>query len=153
MKKKTGQAVFEFVIASLILFSVIFYTMNYVSSDFNVRHDSFISDRLEINVIRVSDMLMSTNGIVDTWPYLNAGKMDTLNVSCYNDYTGTLDDFGLKEEIPYTRYTNMRINVSDGLTTYIGCGFEPPERKESAEITRYGLLPGNNVGEVRISLW
>lgn len=157
---RKGQAIFEFIIASLILFSVIFYTINFLSMDFNMRHERFLTDHLESNSIRVSGMLMNPDtGIIDSWPALSQSKMNTLNTTCEMDYIGTLDDFGLREELPYVRYIHIKLTVTDlGSNTYLDCGRSPPGGVETAEVTRFAFLPSppyptDEIAIVALSLW
>ncbi|UCD03136.1 MAG: hypothetical protein JSV63_00680 [Candidatus Aenigmatarchaeota archaeon] len=154
---KKGQAVFEFVVASLILFAVIFYTINFVSVDFGMRHERFLTDHLEGNALRVSDLVMSPSvGIVSSWPDLSTVKMGALDASCAADYIETLDDLGLREELPYARYTHMKLTVIDlDSVVYVDCGRSAPEGTETAEVTRFGYLPApiNEIAIVSISLW
>lgn len=154
-----GQAVFEFIIASLILFSVIIYTINVVSSDFNLRHNHFLSDRLEGNVIRVSDLLLSEHqyGLTGDWPRLDQSKLDAFEAFCNppNDYTAVLEAFGLKEVAPYTRYTHMNVTVLDSDDVYVvNCGRTPPETVGKAVITRFAFYPSNDeIARIDVTLW
>jgi len=152
-----GQAVFEFVIASLIIFSVIFYTINYISMDFGMRHNHFMSDVLEDNAMRVSDILLSSHqdGIVTEWPRLSTAKMTGLNTTCSTDYIATLQRLGLKEGLPYVRYIHMNITAQDNAgTTYINCGRTPPENVGKAVATRFGILPSTKrIVRIVVTLW
>lgn len=157
---RKGQAVFEFIIASLIMFSVIFYTINFLSMDFGARHERFLTDHMESNSIRVSDLLMNPDtGIIGSWPTLSRSKMITLENDCEQDYTGTLDDFGLREELPYVRYIHMKLTVTDlDSNSYLDCGRSPPENVETAEVTRFAFLPSppyptDEIAIVELSLW
>ncbi len=154
-RKRKGQLVFEFVIASLILFSVIFYTINFISSDFNLRHNRFLSDRLEGNAIRVSDILLSNNqnGLTSGWPLLDQDRIDEFMIQC-GDYIGTLKEMGLKEEAPYVRYIHMNVTVTDSSPqTYLSCGRSPPENAAKAVVTRFALSPGNRIARIDVTLW
>ncbi len=98
-------------------------------------------------------------GIVDSWPALSQVKMNSLDTACGLDYTGTLDDFGLREELPYVRYTHMKLTVTDSdSNVYVDCGRSPPEGAETAEVTRFALLPSppypaDEIAVISLSLW
>ncbi|MCD6496254.1 MAG: hypothetical protein J7K54_03210 [Candidatus Aenigmarchaeota archaeon] len=155
MRYKKGQIVFEFVIASLIVFAVIFYTIAFVSGDFNSRHVRYSSDRLEENAVRVTEMLAGStgNGIFSEWPKLDTVKMQDFQSMCTTDYIGLLDNLSLREESPYISYIHMNLTVSDGTTTYINCGRTPPEGEGKAVINRYGLSPANKIARISLFLW
>lgn len=154
-RKMKGQAVFEFIIASLILFSVIIYTINVISSDFNLRHNHFLSDRMEGNVIRVSGILLSEHqyGLTGDWPRLDQDKLDAFDEFCASDYTSVLEAFGLKEVAPYTRYTHMNVTVSDSVKVHVNCGRTPPETVGKAVITRFAFSPTNEIARIVVTLW
>ncbi len=151
-----GQIVFEFVIASLILFSVIIYAISFIAGDFNARHGRFLSDRLESNAIRVSNLLLSDHrgiGIVDVWPNLNQVMMNDLVVKKCGDYPSLQDSLGLREESPYVTYIHFNITVADESTTYVNCGREPPEDVGKAVVTRYALSPSKKVAKIGVTVW
>jgi hypothetical protein len=151
-----GQVVFEFVIASLILFSVIVYTISFIAGDFNTRHGRFLSDRLESNAIRVSNLLLSNHkdiGIVEVWPQVNQGMINDLMDEC-NDYPSLQESLGLREESPYVTYIHFNITVADDSTTYVNCGREPPEGIGKAVVTRYALSPSKNtIARIGVTVW
>jgi hypothetical protein len=153
--KLKGQIVFEFVIASLILFSVIVYTISFIASDFNTRHGRFLSDRLESNSIRVSNLLLSDHkdiGIVGVWPETDQNMIDDLMVEC-GDYPSLQESLGLREESPYVTYMHFNITVADESTMYVNCGRELPEGTGKAVVTRYALSPSKSVARIEVTVW
>ncbi len=153
---KKGQVVFEFIIAALIVFSIIFYSINFISGDFGLRHNRFMSDRLESNALRVSDMLLSNhqNGIIGTWPRLDAVKMAAFDAECDANYIDMLPKLGLKEGAPYVNYIQMNIQVADS-SSYVTCGRTPPDEIGKATVTRYAVSPSpsNEISTIVVTLW
>jgi hypothetical protein len=151
-----GQMVFEFVIASLILFSIIFYTLSFLASDFGMRHGSFVSDRLESNAIRVSNILLGTheNGIVGDWPVLDQASIDAFGTKCNDEYRPLQNSLGLREESPYVTYMHFNITVADKTKTYLNCGREPPAGVGMGSVTRYALSPPpEEIVRIDVTVW
>ncbi len=146
-----GQMVFEFVVASLILFSIIIYTISFLSNDFNMRRNSFISDRLESNALRVSNILLGSqeNGLIGEWPRLDPNK---LIASC-GDYRSMQKSLGLKEEEPYVKYMNFNVTVEDSSGVRRTCGRDPPESTGSGHVTRYALAPSDEIAKIDVTVW
>ncbi len=157
MKRKKGQVVFEFIIAALILFALIFYSINYVSRDFDSRHARFSTDALESRVLRVSEYILSSgNGIIGEWPYLSSGMMATLDNDCSSDYELFLESINLRQTFPYEKYTHINIMVitTESDAVLLSCGRTPPDRGGSATVTRYVLDPGSGeIARVDITIW
>ena len=151
-----GQLVFEFVIAALILFFVVIYTINYVSDSMNLYHASFVSNYFESRSIQVSDVLLNdpVNGIVREWPLLSMGKMSGLENLCDNDYYLVLERFDLDRKASYDRPLHLYVSVdSINGTNYMVCGSVPPPRTEKATTTRFGLLPSSDIARVEVTIW
>jgi hypothetical protein len=158
-RKKKGQAVFEFVLAALILFSIVIYVITYLSNSFNLHHNAFESNRLEGNAMRIADYLLSdrVGGIAYEWPLLSKSLMASLNSTC-NDTAGegyfdVLERMNLIEEEPYVYYTHMKIMAvgKDG-KIYIDCGRTPSEKAKNAVVTRYGVVE-DQITKINITVW
>ncbi|MFH0956715.1 MAG: hypothetical protein V1813_02535 [Candidatus Aenigmatarchaeota archaeon] len=154
-----AQAVFEFIIASLIMFSIVIYTISYLSSSFATHHDISKNADLQSKAMRVSDMLTGGNdaGIFSEWPNLDTAKMQQLNDSCAgNDgYFNTLDRLGLNESYPTIKYNRLQILASgeDG-TVYIKCGRTPVEEAASGKVMRFGYVPDDGVlANITVTVW
>jgi hypothetical protein len=154
-----AQAVFEFIIASLLMFAIVIYTISYLSSAFAAHHEIATTADLESKAMRVSDMLTGDTdvGIFSLWPELDKGKMQGLNNSCDgNDgYFYTLDRLGLNETYPAMRYNRLYILASskDG-DIYIDCGRVPVEDAASGQITRFGYVPGDGkLANITVTVW
>ena len=160
-----GQLVFEFVIAALMLFAIIIYTINYLSINSNLYHERFLSNILESKAMQVSEILMNdpNNGIIEQWPILDMVKMTSFENDCDTDYVGMLQDFSMIDNEPYTELHHMSVvvNSSDG-TLYLDCGRSPPSipiiwyrAASKAMVTRFGYLPPpvDKIATVEVIVW
>jgi hypothetical protein len=151
-----GQLVFEFVLASLILFSVIIYAITYMTGSVGSYHGEFVSNSLESWVVKVSDVLLRSpeRGIVSEWPMLDSNKYAQLESECQSDYDMVIERFGLVRKVTYDRPLHLYVSVEgvDGVT-YMTCGNVPPQRINRATITRFALLPSNDVARVMVTVW
>lgn len=157
--KKKGQAVFEFIIASMILFSIIIYTISYLSSSFATHHGIASTADLEAKALRVSDMLASDNsiGIFSAWPNLSLSKMAGLHSYCGDEpndgYFRTIGRFGLNESSPSTKSNRLQIMVTGiDKTVYVNCGRTPVGKTPSGYVTRFGFVPGPAPGSGQLAL-
>ena len=164
-KKMKGQLVFEFVIAALMLFSIIIYTINYLSINSNLYHERFLSNMLESKAVQVSEILLNdpVDGIVDEWPLLDTVKMSAFESSCNSDYEETLRDFNLIDDFPYSElhHLSVVVNATDG-QVYVDCGRTPPpiqniwyQAASKATVTRYGYIPppGDKLATIEVVVW
>jgi hypothetical protein len=160
-----AQAVFEFIIASMILFSIIIYTISYLSSSFAMHHGIAGTADLEAKAMRISDILASDNkiGIFSTWPNLSVSKMNILHTTC-NDATGdgyfrTIGRFGLNESSPSSKYNRLQIMVVGAdKYVYVNCGRVPVGKVASGYVTRFGFVPGaapgsGQLAQINVSVW
>lgn len=164
-KKMKGQLVFEFVIAALMLFAIIIYTINYLTINSNLYHERFLSNMLESKAMQVSEILMNdpVNGIVDEWPLLDTAKMSAFNDSCDDDYVSMLYNFSMIDDFPYTELHHMSVvvNGTDG-QVYVDCGRTPPtipviwyQAASKATVTRYGYVPPpeDKLATIEVVVW
>jgi len=152
-----GQLVFEFILASIILFSIIIYTIDFMSSNMRLYNAEFLKNFLENKALQVSEILMNdpVNGFVTEWPLLSLGKMRDFNETCYDvdNYIELLNNFSLVEQEPYSTYYQLSIVVNGSGTKYVDCGRQPPQKITRATVTRFGLLPSNDIATVQIMIW
>jgi hypothetical protein len=152
-----GQMVFEFIIAAMILFAIVIYIINYISYAAGIYHSDFISSYLESRALQVSEVLMSDpeKGLVTEWPLLSQGRMSSFNVTCNQKYLELLDNFGLREQLPYSKTYHLSVLVvSSSGKKYVDCGRTPPEKVTSAMVTRFGMLPSRReLAMVEVAVW
>ncbi len=153
-----GQMVFEFVIAALILFTIIIYVLNFLSSMMGVYHARFVGSSLESKAIQVSEVLMNdpVEGLSQEWPRLDGEKMSDFDAECQDadGYMALIKQFGLVENEPFEMYHHMNImvNATDG-TGYVNCGRTPPARMTRSVVTRFGILPSGGLATVQVMVW
>jgi len=165
MEKKKGQTVFEFILAAIVLFSIIIYTLTFVGGEVSLFSDNFDSDRMESKIIQVSESIINPHSkysIVYEWPVFDRNKMIIFNNNCNGDYVSLLNGLGLYKTDPLGGQHNIHLMVradvlTQPITTVIECGRRPDdlvERPRVFEIKRIGIdsQTGYPV-ELKIWLW
>jgi len=153
-----GQMVFEFVIAALILFTIVVYVINFLASAMGAYHSRFSGSFLESKAIQISEVLMNdpVEGLSYEWPQLDAEKMADFDAGCQDvdSYIALIGDFGLVENEPFEIYHHMSImvNSTDG-TSYVDCGRTPPEMMTRSVVTRFGVLPSGGLATIQVMVW
>lgn len=155
MNRKKGQAVFEFVISTILFFAVIFYILNFLNATiftFNAEYNNAV---LESKSVQVSELLLkdkgkwysgkpSIVGLASEWPVLNETKIINFNNYCNSEsnYINLIDNFNLGRR-------KFNINVTTDSDTYI-CGPSVPDVSRSVT-QRFGLLEDDS--KVRVTVW
>ena len=165
MKYKKGQTVFEFILAALVLFSIIIYALSYTGDEVSFFTNNFDSDKMESKVIQLSESLLnpfSDYSIAEEWPVFNRSKMNAFNNICNNNYPTLLNDSELYETDPLGGQHNIHLMVradvlTQPVTNVIDCGRRPDdlvERPKVFEIKRIGIdsQTGKPV-ELKIWIW
>jgi hypothetical protein len=161
MGKKKGQLVFEFLMAVLILFGIIIYTVNFLFANMNLYHSQFMSNFLESKALQISEVLMNdpTMGFVSAWPHLDTGKISDFDLNyCQSGDPDPylfklLPDYELFEPVPYFRYHHVRITVESPTSTLLDCGRTPPGKVSKSRVTRFGYLPSAEIANVTVIVW
>lgn len=157
-----GQMVFEFLVAGMVFFAIVLYSLNFL----NVQVSSFSSeskrDFMQSKTIRVSGMLMGADGTVGLAEdnEFNITRIREFNTT-YCDpgdpetYEDLINDLYLYERGMYGRSAkNVKISLSK-LTgeSVLECGMEIPSGNfERSDMVRFGLLDGETA-ELRVVLW
>ncbi|MBN2101841.1 MAG: hypothetical protein JW716_03145 [Candidatus Aenigmarchaeota archaeon] len=165
MRSKKGQTVFEFILAAIVLFSIIIYTLTYVGGEVSLFSNSFDSDKMESKIVQVSEALLnpySKYSISDEWPVFNRNKMIIFNNTCNGNYPTLLNDLQLYKTDPLGGQHNIHLIVkaevlTQPITTVIDCGRMPTdlvERPRVFEIKRMGTdsVTGLPV-DLKILIW
>jgi len=152
-----GQIVFEYVIAVFILFSIIIYSINVLSTIVSGYHSRFLNSFMESKALQISEVLMNDpkNGVVKVWPQLDTDKMTAFDQTCRDTdgYMDLLKAFGLMESEPYEVYHHMNIVINQSTTKFVDCGRSPPEKMNKAVVTRFGVLPSNKIATMQVIVW
>lgn len=163
-----GQMVFEFVVAAVIFFGIIFYTINYLNSSVSAFSGDLYINNLETKVVQISELLVHSSGVWDDstpktvglskkWPVLNMTKIQLLDDFCnYTaNYTYLLQNLGLEESRfggTQTYSIKIRINESDNPVALLDCGPSLPE-KRMVNIKRFALSEDNKILRINVWLW
>ena len=86
MNRKKGQAVFEFVISTILFFAVIFYVLNFLNVTIFTFNSEYTNAILESKSLQISELLVKDKGLWDSgepsivglaseWPVLEEGKI------------------------------------------------------------------------------
>jgi hypothetical protein len=150
-----GQLVFEFVIAAVIMFSIIVYSISFLNNRMDAYHTGFVSNSMESKAVKVTSMLLNQGcGIVGEWPMLDSGRCALLESECENDYDSVLARFGLERRVSYDRPVHLQISIEGlGGASYMTCGNSPPERVSKVAVTRFVLLPSREIARLRVTVW
>jgi hypothetical protein len=146
MKRKSGQAVFEFIIAAVLFFAVIFYIINYLDTSVTNYSAGSQFNLLEAKTAEISEYLVYVN-LTEEWPLLSYTNIADLDWACNDDYSGLLKRFDLGER-------KFKLQVNEGPKLLLDC-----ERtrvvpdKERAEIERFALSENNTILSVRVVVW
>jgi hypothetical protein len=159
MRGRKGQLVFEFVIASVFFFYMVFYVINYLNSAALVFANDFYVNSLEFKSLHVSEVLLHSRGtwngnvplapgLAVEWPVLNSTKIQYMDAYCISDYYGLLE----KLDVDYGTGHGIRIEINRTGGNMMECG-HIPEGIVNTKIERFALSEGNEVLFVGIWAW
>lgn len=146
MKRKRGQAVFEFIIAAVLFFAIIFYIINFLDTNMSNYSAGSQFNVLESKSAEISEYLVHVN-LTNEWPILSYANIANLDWSCNDDYSGLLNRFDLGEN-------RFKLQVNEGPKLLLDC-----ERSKTvpdiqkAEIERYALSENNTILNIRVVVW
>jgi hypothetical protein len=176
MGKKKGQMIFEFIIAAVLFFGIVFYVINYLNIEVGVHSGRYFTNELENKAVQVSEFLMHDPGIwlsgeegppvvdpspvviglSDGYPMLNSTKINYLSKTCANDYSTILDklDMGIEVYGGGGRWLKAVIIINDIMTgnTLVQCGYEPVN-VTYAEVNRIGVTEDGKFVNVTVGVW
>lgn len=155
--------VFEFVVAAVLFFSIVFYIINILDS--NVAAFSRESGRnvLQSDAVQISEILLTSRGkwngsdviipgISGGWPVVEKDKIQKLNLSCRNNYTRLRKKLGLGENTRFGNLKQVKIRITQNETLLLDCG---PKRtpKESGSIDRFAVSEQGKLLRVQVEVW
>ncbi len=155
-----AQAVFEFMIAFIIFFAVILYTLNHLHSTVWMFSNEYYVNALETKALQISELLVTSPGIWESgfpkspglaskWPILNSTKIQWLNTSCTNNYQNILKSFEINSTKNGLKITITEIGNSKPL---LDCGILP-ENKIHASMRRIALSETGKLLRLEVSVW
>jgi hypothetical protein len=164
-KVKKAQLVFEFLIAVLIFFGLLFYTINYLSWTVSGYSADFSGQNMESEVSQVAELLVLNKGswpggnpaivgLAQEWPVLNSTKISWLNSSCNSDYENFVKRFDVSPK------HRLKVTVTETLpsgaaSVRADCrwGVDIPSTAASVETRRYALSESGNILAIRVGIW
>jgi hypothetical protein len=160
--------VFEFVVAAMIFFTIILYTINYLNSSVSAFSNELYINNMETRAIQISELLIHNPGVWDgdeprlvglceEWPVLNSIRIGNLHTFCQDpaNYNNLLQNLGLEENRfgSTQRYNiSIRINESGNPVALLDCGPSPPERR-MVNVERFALSGENKILSINVWLW
>lgn len=135
-KKRSGQMIFEFIVAAMLFFAIIFYVINYMSGSVNTASAGLQSEIMESKVVQISEILVRTEGDWEDglgspglvgeqgWPVLSNEKILWLGEYCTPrtpNYKILKDRLGLMEGA-FGRTYELSIKISNSTEVILECG-------------------------------
>ena len=164
-KMKKAQLVFEFLVAVLIFFGILFYTINYLSWTVSGYSSDFSVQNMESEVSQVAELLVLnkgswsggnpvTVGLAQEWPVLNSTKISWLNSSCNSGYENFIKKFDLSPK-HRLKITVIETTVEAGPVVRADCRWGVPisNTAASVETRRYALSESGNILTVYVVIW
>ncbi|MFH1237597.1 MAG: hypothetical protein V1648_04315 [Candidatus Aenigmatarchaeota archaeon] len=155
-----GQLVFEFIIAGLIFFMILIYTINYLSVNVSDYRSKFYQSRMQSKAIQVSEILMAgqSNLSIADGNGFNKTKIGFFNSTycgLYN-YTKLAKDFYMYENLNYAIVPNdirIELMIPSSGEIILNCGSaNTPRNVTRAEIGRVGIYDGQ-AAKLSIIVW
>ena len=146
MKRSKGQAVFEFIIAAVLFFGIVFYVLIFLDSNVSSYSAGSQINSLETKAVEISEYLVHIN-LTKEWPVLSYNMISDLDWSCNDNYARLLNRFGLDGK-------KVKLQVREGPVLLLDCEraiTEPDIRK--GEIERFALSENNTILNIRIVVW
>jgi len=158
-----GQLVFEFIVAVLIFFGIVFYAINYLSWTVSGYSSDFSAENMESEASQIGELLVLnkgnwsggnpvTLGLAQEWPVLNSTKISWLNASCNtlpSGYAKIMENLDV-----HPRY-RMKITIRNETAFLVDCGLGAPisGNVTKAETKRYALSESGSVLVVYVTIW
>jgi hypothetical protein len=152
-----GQFVFEFLIAGLIFFAIVVYTINYLNVNVSDFKGKFYQNRLQSKAIQISEVLVKGSSPLSL---AEDSEFDLSRIQGFNStyctpggYDSLIEDLYLYENTAYGRFSdNVKILLSSPSETLLDCGSIIPRNITKAEVGRYGTLGGEMLN-LRVVVW
>jgi len=167
--KMKGQMIFEFIIAAVMFFSIVFYVLNYLNVEVGGYSSDYFVNELENKAVQISELLMHNPGIWYTddntadviglsgrYPVINVTKAAMLDTYCNSNYGDFLDKLDMGLSTPYggklmnTMIILNKTNVEDN--PLIECRYEP-ENVTFVRVERFGITEEGDVVKLTIGVW
>jgi hypothetical protein len=153
-----GQLIFEFIIAGLIFFAIIIYTINYLNISTSDFKEKFSQSRLQSKAVQIAEILMSSKSglsMADDMKFNLSKIQEFNNTYCPppGNYTKLAVDLYLYEKNEFGFFpNNAKIELFKNNAMVLDCGPAIPRGLTKVEMTRVGLLQGE-IAKLRVVVW
>ena len=165
-----GQMIFEFIIAAVLFFGIVFYSINLMNSQVSIYSGDYFINELENKAVQVSELLvhnpgiwygdeatagMDVVGLSNKWPILNSTKINLLEDYCFNNGFGAYLSDSLDTELstPYgARKMKVFVRISEiesDKELVYSCGYEP-ENVTFARVDRFGITEDGDLINISV---
>lgn len=162
-----GQAIFEFIVAAVLFFGIIFYVINYLNFQMSAFSNDYFNNELENKAVQISELLVHNPGVwhvdgtpdvvglSDRWPVLNNSKVNMLDEYCGVSYTQLMEKLDMETTFPYSRRlmkAMIEINETGTNRNLLRCGTEP-ENITVIKVSRYCVTESGSVARMYVAVW
>lgn len=160
-----GQLVFEFLVAVMVFFGIVLYSLNYLSWTVSGYSSGLSMENMESKASQIGEVLVMNEGkwaggnpvvmgLAKDWPVLNSTKISWLNSSCNNDYGRFSDKLGMQPK-HRVKITISETQADGTVLVRAECmwGQAVPGYVNKAEAKRYALSESGNVLTVYVLVW
>jgi hypothetical protein len=156
-----GQAVLEFIIASVFFFAIIFYTLSYLNITVWTFDKDHYSNFLDSRSVQISEILITTSGVwesgvpksaglVGEYPVLDSTKISWLNNSCNLDYQNLMRILDIDPDLHSVDIDIMEEGNPAGL---VQCSKTPPDGAEFATTRRTAISDSGKILKLEVTFW
>lgn len=142
-----GQAIFEFIVAAILFFGVVFYVITFLSTTVSDYSMESKLNNMESEAFSLSEYMVNIR-LADEWPVMSYDKLQQFNQSCNNDYMGMMSELGIGVN------RDMKVKVTENNRTIVDCSalVKIPD-VERAEVKRYALSQNESIMTVTVTIW
>ena len=151
----------EFIIAALLFFAIIFYTLNYLNTTVWTFDQDHYANFLESRSTQISEILLTSPGVWESgipksvglagkWPELNTTKISWLNDSCHSDYRNLMSLLDIDPDLHSADIDIIEEGNPSGL---VQCERSHPDGVQSATTNRVALSDSGNMLRIEVTFW
>ena len=154
-RKLKGQLIFEFVVAVVIFFAIVLYTLNYLNTQVTGYSNDYYTESVNSKAVQIAELLVMNKGnwtsfgptvgvkvvgLAEDWPVLNRTKAGALNVYCNANYVALMNNLGVRLQNRLKIVLNETTS-SGTVVNIVDCPNDQVPGNERTEARRYALIP------------
>jgi hypothetical protein len=159
-----GQMIFEFVVAAMIFFGVLFYIISLLNDNVRTFSTDSFEDSMHTKVLQISEHVLHSKGnwdgvepdigLAKHWPVLSYEKIEKFSSYCDENYHSLVEMLGLVETyyaIGTLRH-NIKIEIDDNGNVILNCG---PDKipKRYFSVRRFAVSENNTILKIDFKIW